>query len=348
MDKATPATRTCAVCRGQLRSSNRVGICTTKAECIRERASRARHAHEASLRRRGRKKCQHLDDCPNYAWAFGWCRMHWRRVEKNGDPGPVGRVKRREPQISAGDVIGTWTVLKNYGRDGTVLPVRCECGNERLVSADALLRWGNKPCVCHRKGKPLGRPMTVSPGKQPYLAAGTVFGRLTLLEDVYFCHDRVRCTCECGNEAKPKANSLKFGVTRSCGCIQRERRITHGLSKHPLYQTWYSMVDRCTNPDARNWEGYGGRGIKVCDRWLGLPEGLQNFIADMGPKPTPEYSLDRTDVEGNYEPGNCAWETAKVQAHHRRSIAELTRERNALLVRVADLEAALIGKATLS
>lgn len=339
MSDVTSAPRTCEICGVPIRSNNRVGICTTTPECIRERARRARQDAEVRERTSNRKKCQHPDGCPKWAWSHGWCEMHWRRVEKDGEPGPVGRLWQRSQAISAGTVLGTWTVLEDYRCDGAVFPIRCECGNERLVTYDALLKWGNKPCVCGRKGKPLGRPMAVPPGKRPYLTVGSVFGRLTLLENAYFTNDRVHVRCECGSEVTTRANSLKFGISKSCGCISRERSTTHGLSKHPLYFTWYSMIDRCTNSDHKQYAAYGGRGITVCDRWLGLPDGLQNFIADMGPKLTSRHSLDRTNVHGNYEPGNCKWETPDIQALHRRSVAELTRERDALLIRVAEQDA---------
>ena len=336
MDDRTSERRTCEICSGPIRSNNTAGVCTTTAECRRERADRTRQAYEAKQRRDGRKKCKHPADCPNFAWAYDWCRMHWRRVDRDGDPGPVGRLKARAPRFSTGDVVGTWTVLEDYTGDGTVFPVRCECGTQRLVTADALLQWANKPCACGRKGKPLGRSMDKPAGCPVYLAAGSVHGRLTLREDAYYCNDKIACSCECGGETRTKAGLIKTGATKSCGCIQRERRITHGLSKHPLYHAWYSMVDRCTNPDSQSYSSYGARGVKVCERWLGVPGGLQNFIADMGPKPTPAHSLDRTDVDGNYEPGNCKWETAVVQALHRRKVAELTRERDALTATVTE------------
>jgi hypothetical protein len=75
------------------------------------------------------------------------------------------------------------------------------------------------------------------------------------------------------------------------------------------------MLGRCRNPQGENWENYGGRGIKVCERWLSYP----NFLADMGRKPTPAHSIDRIDVDGNYEPNNCRWATPKEQMQNRRA-----------------------------
>jgi hypothetical protein len=161
---------------------------------------------------------------------------------------------------------------------------------------------------------------------------GAVFGRLTLLEDAIRSTDRVQCLCECGKEVKRVAVTLKGGNTRSCGCY----RIVHGLSRHPLYNPWRGILLRTSNPEDPSYANYGGRGIKLCDRWRGLPGGLLNFIADVGKRP-PGMTLDRIDNDGDYEPGNVRWATAKQQANNKRSVSAVTRERDALLVRVEEL-----------
>lgn len=110
-----------------------------------------------------------------------------------------------------------------------------------------------------------------------------------------------------------------------------------------LHGTWRSMIARCAN--AKN-PDYGGRGIKVCDRWR---LSFDAFVEDMGPKPTPEHSLDRIDVNGNYEPGNCRWATAKVQANNRRRSGRLPLHGKAktriLAIRFTAAESALIDEA---
>lgn len=84
--------------------------------------------------------------------------------------------------------------------------------------------------------------------------------------------------------------------------------------KHPLYSTWHTMRNRCSNPNNKDFAYYGGRGVRVCDRW----QVFANFVEDMGPKPSRLYSIDRIDSSGNYEPGNCRWATPQQQQLNRR------------------------------
>jgi hypothetical protein len=155
-----------------------------------------------------------------------------------------------------------------------------------------------------------------------YLSSGERYGRWLVLEDAGKGGDMVLCRCDCGTERLRYARQVKNSASRSCGCLKSEatakRNATHGLSGHPLYGTWLHMVHRCTRPDLPQWADYGGRGIRICDRWLG-EDGVANFIADMGPKPTPQHSLDRIDNDGNYEPANCAWTTKAEQSRNTRA-----------------------------
>lgn len=125
--------------------------------------------------------------------------------------------------------------------------------------------------------------------------------------------------CFCGNEFKTYTQSIKLGLTKSCGCIHKElivkrnvSRTTHGLSKHKIYTVWKSMMGRCNNIKHISYKDYGQRGITVCERWLNV----KNFIEDMYPSYIEGLTIDRVNVNGNYEPNNCRWANNNVQARN--------------------------------
>lgn len=132
-----------------------------------------------------------------------------------------------------------------------------------------------------------------------------------------------RCACDCGRELLVRGGNLRSGNTRSCGCLYEQTRGTgnrsHGRTNTSAYWRWRAMIQRCTNPRNRGWADYGGRGIRVCERWRTFAE----FYADMG-DPPPGASIDRIDVDGNYEPSNCRWATANEQARNKRNTPALT------------------------
>ena len=131
------------------------------------------------------------------------------------------------------------------------------------------------------------------------------------------------CRCDCGNEIIAFGHSLRSGNTRSCGCIRSElsASATHRMTGTPEYRAWYSIKDRCNNPNNEDYHNYGGRGIKVCDRW----SKFENFFSDMGLRPG-GMSLDRQDVNGDYEPRNCRWATSKEQARNQRTNLRFTKD----------------------
>lgn len=122
----------------------------------------------------------------------------------------------------------------------------------------------------------------------------------------------VGCECECGNTCQSRLCDLKNGHKRSCGCLAG---VKHRGSKMPEYNVWKAMHSRCYRENNPEFPNYGHRGITVCDRWL---RRFDLFLADMGPRPSSEHSLDRINVNGNYEPSNCRWATIKEQNVNRR------------------------------
>lgn len=158
---------------------------------------------------------------------------------------------------------------------------------------------------------------------------GIKYGRLTVLglapkpkgckRSYWFCK------CECGTEITVDGAKLGIGHTQSCGCLQRERlslaRKTHGMSNNcPEYGVWLNMKARCTHKSVDSYYLYGARGIRVCRRWMKF----ENFIADMGRRPSKDHSIERRDYDKNYCPSNCTWATRIVQANNKRNNRHLT------------------------
>jgi hypothetical protein len=125
------------------------------------------------------------------------------------------------------------------------------------------------------------------------------------------------CLCDCGNKKIIAAGNLKNNHTTSCGCFHKEQTSkkskTHGLTKSNEYQVWAGMKSRCS--DLNN-SKYGGRGIKVCERWI---NSFENFLNDMGFRPSKNHSIERIDVNGDYEPSNCKWATVEEQSWNKRN-----------------------------
>ena len=168
----------------------------------------------------------------------------------------------------------------------------------------------------------------------------SVFGRLTVWDGPIYANASGKpsgahwdCVCSCGKKCRVGHHNLVKGHTQSCGCYQLEK-IREALFKHgesglagdrssasSEWIAWLSMKDRCLNPKNDAYAYYGGRGITVCERWR---NSYVDFLSDVKRKPSASHSLDRIDVNGNYEPGNCQWATSIEQAGNKSNNVNLT------------------------
>lgn len=127
------------------------------------------------------------------------------------------------------------------------------------------------------------------------------------------------CTCKCGSKKVVDPGRLLSGQTKSCGCFRREfiaaRNTTHNAAYSHDYNLWCHIRQRCENPKNRQYKNYGARGISICDRWR---NSFEDFISDMGPRPSRSHSIDRIDVNGDYEPENCRWIKKAEQSRNTR------------------------------
>ena len=313
MNDVTPTGRTCEVCGGSIHQDNTLGICGRTPECRTARNLKKRR----SLPRPEKRTCSVCDQPIRSDNTMGICQRtteckaaRWRHLQENG---PMGKERYCEVcgrQLRRDNSLGVC-----YGRGSDA------CAKERERRRGQVRRHGIVPASMEGWMRP------------PYIATGAVFGRLTVLEDVMRSQDpaRVRCSCERRTEKEIKrAVDLTMGTTRSCGCLRRELLTTHGLHKHPLYATWNGIIQRVTNPKDARYPNYGGRGIKVSERWLDARVFVEDIEREIGPRPEgvteagfPLYTLDRIDVEGHYESGNVKWSTASEQLLNRRKVPDL-------------------------
>jgi hypothetical protein len=169
--------------------------------------------------------------------------------------------------------------------------------------------------------------------KKLEIHTGTKFNRFTIISETerYIKPSgqkirRFKCECECGNIKIVSLSNLRNNVHKSCGCFSNDNpsALKHShctnYNMSRTYVTWLNMKARCNYSKNNRFKHYGGRGIKVCHRWL---NSFENFLKDMGERPK-GTSIDRINVDGNYEPGNCRWSTPKEQENNKRRTKKIT------------------------
>lgn len=211
----------------------------------------------------------------------------------------------------SGKKFGSLTAIsyagKNLGsQSGAYWICRCECGFEKTICGRSLRSGSIKSCGC---------------SKSRTDETGNIYNKLTVLEfagSTKSGDSRWLCKCECGNTTIVARGDFRNNSIKSCGC---HRASAGGMCKSSEYAIWKGMKSRCYIPTATEYANYGGRGIKICDRWK---KSFNNFFNDMGPKPFLDASIDRIDVNGNYEPDNCRWATVFEQGQNTRKTKLLT------------------------
>lgn len=254
-------------------------------------------------------------DCGNYG-SVGTSELKSGRSTNCG----CGRA-----EDLTGRRFGKWSVIKRDkdSKKEVRWICKCDCGTVKSVSAASLKKGASTNCGCEKfvdlSGKRFGRLLVIERAEPIISSSGKTV-------------QMWRCKCDCGNETVVRHGCLQGGHTTSCGCYHKEKfgdiNRTHNLSnKSHLYSVWKNMKDRCYREKCKSYKNYGGRGISVCDEWRNNYKAFYDWSIENGYKEEQTsggvniLSIDRIDVNGNYEPSNCRWVTPDVQAKNKRKKA---------------------------
>lgn len=215
----------------------------------------------------------------------------------------------------SGERYGRLVAIERVGKDkhgNSLWRCQCDCGGEAVVRMSALRYGDTRSCGCLHEKR----------------LEGKRFGRLTAIKKVGVAtnrHNIWECQCDCGNTAFVLSTELINGHTKSCGCLMKETvsrmMSTHGLSDSRLYTVWCGVVARCENPAHKSYKNYGGRGIKICSEWRNDFTAFHDWALANGydeNAPRGQCTIDRIDVNGDYEPNNCRWVTQAEQMKNTR------------------------------
>lgn len=221
-----------------------------------------------------------------------------------------------------GQRFGKWTVLERVENDKHGSPrflCKCDCGTLKEVLSFTLRNGTSTNCGCYLNEKTDAK-------------IGIKYNNWTVLEKAEsnkHGNPKWLCMCDCGKIRKLYLSDIKNGHSKSCGCYRREflknQNVKHGMSHFKIYRVWRSMKSRCYTKTQTMYKYYGARGIKVCDEWLDEENGFINFYNwAMQNGYSENLTIDRIDVNGNYEPSNCRWITMKEQANNTRRNVYIT------------------------